>query len=154
MDTTAIGLVAGASMAIIIACLAWLVISIIANWKIFEKAGEAGWKCLIPFYSWYVEYNFSWLGWVGILYAVLLCVPGFLNNAMQGEPNMALSAIVTLAGLAAFVISCIQRIRLAKAFGQGIGFAIGLILLEPIFRVILGFGGAQYVGNPDTTKTL
>ena len=35
-------------------------------------------------------------------------------------------------------------IKLAPAFGKDIGFAIGLILLSPIFYCILGFGKAEY----------
>ena len=27
------------------------ILTIIAQWKIFTKAGEAGWKCLIPIYN-------------------------------------------------------------------------------------------------------
>ena len=30
------------------------ILSIIANWKIFEDHGEKGWKALIPFYSTYI----------------------------------------------------------------------------------------------------
>lgn len=34
----------------------------------------------------------------------------------------------------------------AKSFGKGTGFALGLIFLAPIFWLILGFGDARYVG--------
>ena len=36
---------------------------------------------------------------------------------------------------------------LTKAFGKGVGFAVGLILLPFIFMPVLGFGDAQYVGT-------
>ena len=29
-------------------CLIWYIILAIANWRIFTKAGEAGWKSIIP----------------------------------------------------------------------------------------------------------
>ena len=35
---------------------------------------------------------------------------------------------------------------MAKAFGKGIGFILGLIFIPNIFYLILGFGGAQYIG--------
>jgi len=44
------------------------------------------------------------------------------------------------------VISIIMMLDLARAFGRGVGFAIGLILLSPIFILILAFGGSRYVG--------
>ena len=33
------------------------VLSIIANWKVYTKAGREGWKCLIPVYNVYVLYD-------------------------------------------------------------------------------------------------
>ena len=45
-----------------------------------------------------------------------------------------------------FIFAIIINIDLAKSFGKGVGFAIGLILLAPIFIMILGFGDARYQG--------
>jgi len=47
---------------------------------------------------------------------------------------------------APFIVS----IDLAKSFGKGTGFAIGLILLTPIFYLILAFGDATYRGPAAT----
>lgn len=38
-----------------------------------------------------------------------------------------------------------MMVDLAKAFNQGVGFAIGLLLLPFVFNLILAFGGAQYM---------
>jgi hypothetical protein len=47
------------------------------------------------------------------------------------------------------VIAFIVCIAVAKNFGKGAGFGVGLALLSPIFMIILGFGSAQYqVGPP------
>ena len=40
----------------LIFALAWWILQIIANWNIFTKAGEAGWKSIIPIYGDYVSY--------------------------------------------------------------------------------------------------
>jgi len=48
-----------------------------------------------------------------------------------------------------YIILCID---LAKSFGKGVGFAIGLILLSVIFFPILGFGSATYQGPSVTPK--
>ena len=45
-----------------------------------------------------------------------------------------------------FIIRIILCIDLAKSFGKGVGFGIGLALLGIIFFPILGFGSAQYQG--------
>ena len=38
------------------------------------------------------------------------------------------------------------NLRLAKAFGKGTGFGVGLTFLAPIFFLMLGFGKAEFVG--------
>ena len=154
MDTSTEGLAAvmGLVTVITIFGLIWLILTVIANWKIFEKAGEAGWKCLIPFYNMYTEYKFTWDGRIAFVFIAFTVISAYFGATSQTEPNTAVAGILSIMGLAATVIDIIQSIRLAKAFGKGIGFAIGLILLEPIFRVILGFGGAQYVGKVDESK--
>ena len=99
------------------------ILLIIAFWKIFAKAGEPGWKSIIPIYNLYIFCKITWgKGWMWILW-VIPCV--------------------------GFVFEIITMIKLAKAFGKGTGFAIGLIFLPNIFTLILGFGDAQYQGVPD-----
>ena len=46
-----------------------------------------------------------------------------------------------------FIYDIIFSIRLAKAFGKGTGFSIGLLFLPNIFSLILGFGSAEYLGS-------
>lgn len=33
---------------------------VVAGWRIFEKAGERGWKSLIPVYNNYIRYRLAW----------------------------------------------------------------------------------------------
>ena len=97
------------------------VITIIANWKVFTKAGKPGWTSLIPFYNMYQLFEVAGMnGWMFLL----LLVP-FVN----------------------FIIIIMLNINLAKAFGKDTGFAIGLILFNPIFMLILAFSDATYIGN-------
>lgn len=100
--------------------LAFMVLVLVGYWKIFTKAGKPGWACLIPFYSQYCQFEIAWgNGWLFLL-TLIPCVN--------------------------FVVMIIYSIKLAKAFGQGTGFGLGLFFLSPIFSLILGFGNAQYIG--------
>ncbi len=100
--------------------IAIIVFSIVCMWKIFTKAGEAGWKTLIPFYNMYTEFKIAWgNGWLFLL----MLIP-----------------------VVNFVIAIIFEVKLAQAFGKGGGFAVGLIFLPIIFLPILAFGSAQYIG--------
>jgi hypothetical protein len=89
-------------------------------WMIFVKAGEEGWKAIIPIYNVIVLLKIVGRDWWWVL---LMLIP-----------------IVNL------VIWIIVALDLAKAFGRGTGFAIGMIFLPFIFALILGFGSDRYQG--------
>lgn len=116
----------GVSAVYVILSLAISVLTLIAMWKLFVKAGKAGWKCLIPFYNTYCLYDIAWgNGWLFLLMFVP-CV------------NV--------------VVGIMMLFKLAKAFGQGTGFGFGLLFLNTIFILILGFGSAEYVGPQVSSK--
>ena len=104
--------------------LAIAAVQIIAMWKVFTKAGEEGWKSIIPIYNIIILFKIS-----------------------NMNPLLILVMLIPFVGsLVYFVFSIMQNINLAKAFGKGGGFAAGLILLGPIFYMMLAFGSAEYVG--------
>ncbi len=43
-------------------------------------------------------------------------------------------------------MAIILTVDLAKSFGKGVGFALGLIFLPFVFFPMLGFGSAEYQG--------
>jgi hypothetical protein len=100
--------------------LAMAVLLIASYWKIFAKAGQPGWAAIVPIYNTLVLLKIvdkpAW--WL-----ILFFIP-FVN------------AII-------LIIVCIE---LAKKFGQGAGFGIGLAFLTIIFAPMLAFGSAQYQG--------
>ena len=104
----------------------YTILIIAAWWKIFSKAGQPGWAAIIPIYNLYVWCKIVGRPWWWIL---LMLIP-----------------------LVNFIILIILFIDLAKSFGKGVGFAIGLILLSIIFFPILGFGSATYQGPSATPK--
>ena len=44
------------------------------------------------------------------------------------------------------MVAIVVCVDLARSFGKGAGFAIGLVFLPFIFDLILAFGDAEYVG--------
>ena len=100
---------------------------IVAMWKVFTKAGQPGWASIIPIYNLYIWCKIVGRPWWWIL---LMLIP-FVN----------------------FIIAIILGIDMAKSFGKGAGFGIGLALLGIIFLPILGFGSAQYQGPAVTAAS-
>ncbi len=117
--TTAAALIALAAAYWFVALILYA-ITVVAMWKIFTKAGIAGWKSIVPLLNAYELYKIAMgNGWLFLL----LLVP-----------------------LVNIVIGIMLWVKLAKAFGHGGGFAAGLIFLNIIFILILGFEDSTYQG--------
>jgi len=99
-----------------------LVVLILAGmWKLFVKAGEPGWAAIVPIYNTIILLKIcnKPLWWI-----VLLLIP-----------------------CVSIIVSIIVMLELAKAFGKGGGYAVGLILLPFVFIPMLGFSKDPYVGS-------
>jgi len=97
-------------------------------WMILEKAGEPGWKSLVPFYGGVVMLRILGRPW---WWLVLLAIP-FVNIV----PSVKL---------------CVD---LAHAFGKGKGYVAGLMILTPLYLVLLAFGPAEYQGEHGRKKLM
>lgn len=103
---------------IVLAIVAVLMLAVM--WRIFTKAGKAGWKCLIPGYNIWVFFE-------------IIC----------GQGAKMFLLLIPIYGI---IVAIKSNIRLAHAFGKSTGFGIGLVFIPYIFLCILAFGPAQYVG--------
>ena len=102
--------------------LAVAILWIAGIWKTYEKAGKPGWAAIVPIYNLVVilEIVRKPLWWI-----LLLLIP-----------------------IANIVVLIIIYIELAKCFGKGTGFGLGLTFLGFIFFPLLGFGEDRYIyGN-------
>ena len=106
---------------IIIFAIMVTVIEVVGAWYMFQKAGEPGWAAIIPIYNYLIAIKIAGKQW---WYLLLLMIP-----------------VVNL------VIYIIILNGLAKNFGKGTGFTVGLFFFRFIFIPILGFGNAVYIGD-------
>ena len=100
--------------------LVFMILQIVAKWKIFSKAGEHGWAALIPFYSTYVLYKITWENGLFYLLSYNPCL--YIN------------------------VTIMTNMKLAAVFGKGDAFTLGLSLLGFIFYPILAFDSSEYDG--------
>ncbi len=96
------------------------VVSAIAIWKVFTKAGESGFWAFIP-----------------IINAYKICKIADRNG---------LKFLLYFIPVVNIIYYILVNIRLAKAYGKSTAFGIGLVLFPVIFVYILAFGNAQYIG--------
>ncbi len=107
-----------------------------AYWMLFKKANKRVWAALVPFYNQYTLYSVVWgNGWFFLI-----------------ETALSLATIYTTGFICwVFLIldlafCCIHQYKTAKSFGKGVGFAVGLVLLYPLFICILAFCSYEYIG--------
>lgn len=136
------------SIIIFLVVVVWIAICWV---KIHQKMGISGGSAFIPFYGpifsgvygGYTIYKHVWeTKYFFIALGILIADIVFFSSGVS--VFVALSWVLTIA-LIVFIV--IIDIKLAKAFGRGVGFAMGLLFLFPIFIGILAFGEAQYKAN-------
>ena len=99
-----------------------IVIVLISHWFIFKKAGEEGWKAIIPFYSSYTLCKIA----IGNGWPFLIGLVPYVN----------------------IVFGIYITVMMCKAFGKSTLFKIGAVFLPIIFIPILAFNDDIYIG-PD-----
>lgn len=114
-----------------------LIFALVTRILLFKKLGEVWWKAIVPIYESYIQYSKFWgNGWLFLVPFVL----GILS---------AIPVIGFLFVIANIAFYCINHYKIAEAFGEGIGFTIGLILLPVVFYPILAFDKKhEYLGVP------
>ncbi len=96
-------------------------VQVVSMWTIFDKAGQPGWAAIVPFYNmWVLAEVGDKPGWLGLLTCFAGVVP-FVGSIIQ------------------LVLWLIISIGVAKAFGRGVAFGIGLFLVPFVFYPILAF---------------
>ncbi|OGF14455.1 MAG: hypothetical protein A2W00_01475 [Candidatus Eisenbacteria bacterium RBG_16_71_46] len=103
-----------------LAMVAVAVLVIASAWRVFTKAGEAGWKSLVPIYGALVYLRIVGRPW---WWLVLFCIP--------------------VVNLVPAIVTCFD---LARVFGKSVSFGLGLLFLGPVFLMLLAFGDARYLG--------
>ena len=127
-SAAAVGTVLGMFTGIVlIIALVIAIIQIIAMWKLYTKAGEKGWKSIIPIYNLVILFKISGISPLFILVYLTAWIP-------------------FIGWIACLGVTINQANSLAKSFGKDAGYTVGLVLLSTIFYLILGFGKSEYIG--------
>lgn len=121
-DDAAAAAAAGGAIVFLLMYLAMIVLVIAGMWTTFAKAGKPGWAAIVPIYN----------------IIVLL--------EIVGKPLWWI--VLFLVPCVNFVMPIVVGLEVAKVFGKGQGFGLGLGFLPFIFYPILGFGDAKYHAPP------
>lgn len=131
----------------VIMLVAETVLTVASLWKIFEKAGERGWKALIPVLNNYTTFKIAWRADFMWIYIVATFLGDFLRISAFASGVSLMLFLAYLFNVVAFVFQVGLSVKLVKAFGYSGGYAVGLILVPIIFLPIIAFEKSRYVRN-------
>ncbi len=137
-----------------------VVLAVICNWKIMEKAGEPGWKALIPFYNMYVLYSIStnkvtknvcFFTIIGA--SAVSMIANFIAMIFVFIPYIGpiivvfIRIITTVLFIAPIVFIAFLNVGLPKSFGMESGLRVLSIFIPIVPRIMMAFGKWQYTGD-------
>ena len=144
IDRMAAAAAGGSRLAVLLYGLLSLLISALqffAMWRMFRKADIPGWTVLIPVYNVICLFRLVFgSGWT-VLIPIGVSLAGSILTA-TGNPVM-----IIIAAIAQLVFWLVFFAHWAARFGHGIGYALGLAFLNPLFVLILGWGRDRYYLN-------
>ena len=133
----------------IVALIGFVVVTV-SQWRIYSKAGQPGWACIIPIYNVLVLLDIIRKPRLWLLYILVAAIFQGIYSSMTMDASDANTVPLTLTilNVVASLVSLVLGIRMSHgistAFGKQVGFTIGLILLPIVFFPILAFGSATY----------
>lgn len=140
------GLFAVSVVLIIIACfvgLAVYVLYVVGLWKVFKKAGEDGWKALIPFYNTYVLIKIVGLSWWWFLLAVAPTLVGLVSGT---------ATLVSLGSICQILANvCIAK-NLSMKMHKDTATIVLLVLFPVIMYPVLGLGSSTWDDSVQTPQ--
>lgn len=142
------GLIAEIMMFIVVIIIISLVIEtlkLIGTWKMLTKAGESGWKSLIPFYNQWTLCKVAGISPYWVLEMIIVSMLNAVLNGILGSPVISgILSLIVYANTIYFWV--ILSISLAKSFGKDTGFGVATFFFSFITYPMMGMGSATYVG--------
>lgn len=145
----------------IIVGIALLVFYFIGFWKVFSKAGHAGWKSLIPWYNnWvlmvdicdmHIGYFITSLS-IAVLTVFISMISFILLGLEAYVANSILQIVTWILGLISYAINFAVYYNLGKKFNKGTGWVILTLFFGIITIPILGLSKKSVYTDVEVSK--
>ena len=129
--------------AVILTLLNYLLL-VVAEWKLFTKAGEKGWKALIPFYNIFVSHHIIGMSHIWFIMDIVFWVLEIVLGVVKGTPLWIEDTFFSIAIIMTIISEILHIMKLCYCYTKSELFGIGLFVLPPVFSLILAFDGSEY----------
>jgi len=131
----------------------WLIVlvlfaGIVVNWQLFKRMGITSWHSLIPVLKDLDLGNAVTTKYLAIIYCVIKLLDAFTTTGTNAD-----GTTYSYGGVPAIIVTIADAYiayRLAKCFGHGVLFTIGLTFFPIIFKLLLLLNGDRYRRVPVT----
>ena len=140
-----------APLPLVIIGVAVYALFVAAEWRILTKAGEKGWKSLIPIYNVYVSHHLVGMSHIWFVLEICTWIIELIFEIVPVIPGWAVIAFGIPTAIFTVLSELIHIIKMCNCFGKGTLFKIGMILLPNLFTMIIAFDSSEYQ-NPHHQK--
>jgi hypothetical protein len=150
LESVALIFVVFLALILILLAIGLCVFSYWGLWKMYKKAGQDGWKVLIPYYNnWVLMVDIAGLH-MGYFIALIVLslvsvvvgfIPGlFVGLGIElGAINYLFSILSWIVSIASILIDVAMMYNLSKKFNKGIGWVVLSMFFSFITLPLLGF---------------
>ena len=116
----------------------------VAQYKLFQKAGEKGWKALIPFYSMFVSHHLIGMRHIWFILDIIFWTAEIALEFIEGTPLWLEEAFFSVALILTIISEILHIMKLCYCYTKTELFGIGLFVIPPLFSLILAFDKSEY----------
>lgn len=116
----------------------------VAQYRLFQKAGEKGWKALIPFYSIFVSHHLIGMRHIWFILDVIFWTIEAILELIEGTPVWIEEVFFSVALILTIISEILHIMKLCYCYTKSELFGIGLFLIPPLFSLILAFDKSEY----------
>ena len=132
--------------------LIWWIPKTIALWKVFKRAGEAGWKAIIPFYDGYIMFKITWIKnwfWYMIIVCILALFLVLILRYCCDIWEILIDVVAIFSEVFLLIVLMVMHFMFARKYWWGVFASILFAIFYPVGILVLGSWNFKYQGKPD-----
>lgn len=136
------------SPAAIVQCVIGGIIALlllVSEWRVLEKAGEKGWKTLIPFYNIYVSHHVMGMAHIWFILEIIVWTIELLLEILEPIPDWLEIGFGIPTAIITIISMIVHANCMGKCFGKSRLYRVGLLLLPEVCLPMIAFGKSTYI---------
>lgn len=136
------------SPAAIVQCVIGGIIALlllVSEWRVLEKAGEKGWKTLIPFYNIYISHHVMGMAHIWFILEIIVWPIELLLEILDPVPDWLEIGFGIPTAIITIISMIVHANCMGKCFGKSRLYRLGLLLLPEVCLPMIAFGKSKYI---------